>query len=67
VQYAGALALVSGGDAPRAQVLADDLAKRFPQDTFVQFEYLPTIHADLALSRNDSSKAIEPLQAAATY
>jgi predicted Zn-dependent protease len=67
VQYAAALALAFAGDAPRAQALADDLAKRFPEDTIVQFEYLPTIHADLELSRNDPSKAIEPLQAAAPY
>jgi len=33
----------------------------------VQFNYLPTIHAQLALSRNDAPKAIETLQAAAPY
>jgi eukaryotic-like serine/threonine-protein kinase len=65
VQYGAALALA--GDAPRAQALADDLAKRFPADTLVLFNYLPTIRALLALSRNDSSKAIETLQAAAPY
>jgi predicted Zn-dependent protease len=43
------------------------LGKQFPEDTVVQFNYLPTIHAQLALSRNDSSKAIEALQAAAPY
>jgi predicted Zn-dependent protease len=47
--------------------LADELARRFPEDTIVQFSYLPTIHAQLALSRNDSSKAIEALQTAAPY
>jgi eukaryotic-like serine/threonine-protein kinase len=65
VQYGAALALT--GDAPRAQALADDLAARFPADTLVLFNYLPTIRALLALSRNDSSKAIETLQAAAPY
>ena len=34
--------------------LADDLAKRFPEDTIVQFNYLPTLRAQLALSRNES-------------
>ena len=33
----------------------------------MQFNYLPTIRAQLALNRNDSSKAIEALQAAAPY
>ena len=67
VQYGAALALALAEDAARAQALADDLAKRFPEDTLVQFNYLPTIHAQLALSRNDSSRAIEALQAAAPY
>ncbi len=56
VQYAAALALASAGDAVRAQALADDLAKRFPEDTIAQFNYLPTIHARIALGRNDPAK-----------
>jgi ATP/maltotriose-dependent transcriptional regulator MalT len=55
------------GDAARAQALADDLAMRFPEDTIVQFNYLPTIHAQLALDRNEASKAIETLRAATPY
>ncbi len=55
------------GSAGQAQKLADDLGKRFPADTLVAFKYLPTIRAQLALSRNDSSKAIGGLQAAAPY
>jgi len=67
VKYGAALALAMAGDAARAQALAEDLAKRFPEDTLVQFNYLPTLHAQLALSRNNASKAIEALQAAAPY
>jgi len=67
IQYGAALALAIAGDADRANALADDLAKRFPEDTFAQFNYLPTIRAQLALSRGESSKAIEVLQAAAPY
>jgi eukaryotic-like serine/threonine-protein kinase len=66
-QYAAALALGVAGDTVRAQALADDLAKRFPEDTIVQFNYLPTVHAQIALNRNDSDKAIEALQAGAPY
>jgi tetratricopeptide (TPR) repeat protein len=66
-QFGAALALAFAGDTARAQGLADELARRFPEDTIVQFSYLPTIHAQLALSRNDSSKAIEALQTAAPY
>jgi eukaryotic-like serine/threonine-protein kinase len=71
VQYGVALALVFGGGAAREQAkserLADDLSKRFPEDTVVRFNYLPTIRAQLALNRNDFSKAINTLQAAAPY
>jgi tetratricopeptide (TPR) repeat protein/predicted Ser/Thr protein kinase len=67
VQYGAALALALVGDSARAQALTDDLGKRFPEDTIVQFNYLPTIRAQLALSRHDSSKAIGVLQAAAPY
>jgi tetratricopeptide (TPR) repeat protein len=68
-QYVAALALVFAGDATRIQAekLADDLSKRFPEDTIVQFNYLPTIHAELALSRGNASKAIEALQLTTPY
>jgi DNA-binding winged helix-turn-helix (wHTH) protein/Flp pilus assembly protein TadD len=67
VQYGAALALALAGNASLAQKLAEDLGKRFPEDTLVRYNYLPTIHAQLSLSRNDTSKAIEALQAAAPY
>jgi tetratricopeptide (TPR) repeat protein len=70
-QSGAALALALAGDASQVQArvekLTDDLAKRFPEDTIVQFNYLPTIRAQLALDRADSSKAIGALQAAAPY
>ena len=64
-QYGAALALALAGDVTRAQALADNLAKRFAEDTLVQFNYLPTIHAQLALDHNDAPKAVELLEAAA--
>ncbi len=67
VQYGTGLAFASAGDATRTQTLADDLAKRFAEDTFVQFNYLPTLHAQLALNQNDTAKALEVLQAAGPY
>jgi eukaryotic-like serine/threonine-protein kinase len=62
-----AVALALAGNAARAQAVADDLGKRFPEDTIVQFNYLPTVYSQIALSRNDVSKAVKVLQAAATY
>jgi eukaryotic-like serine/threonine-protein kinase len=54
-QYAAALALAVIGDSARAQALADDLQKRFPDDTVVRFNYLPTLHAQLFLNASDRS------------
>jgi predicted Zn-dependent protease len=65
--YGAALALALAGDTARARALTDDLAKRFPKDTSVRFSYLPTLHAQLALNHNNTSKAIETLQAAIPY
>jgi len=62
VKYGATLALVFAGDTTRAQILADDLSRRFPEDTVVQFNYLPTIRAKLALSCNSASKVVESLQ-----
>ena len=51
----------SPGILPGAQTLADDLEKRFPEDTSVRFSYLPALRALLALNRGEPSKAIELL------
>ena len=59
------LALI--GDAARSQALANDLSKRYSEDTIVQSKELPTLRAQLALSRKQPSKAIEALQAALPY
>jgi eukaryotic-like serine/threonine-protein kinase len=67
VQYIATLALALAGHTSRAQSLADDFAKRFPEDTVVQVNYLPTLNAQLALITHDSAKAIELLQRAAPY
>ena len=67
VQYGAALALALAADVTRAQALADDLDKRFPEDTIVQFNYLPTLYAHLTASRGDAAKAIGLLQTAAPY
>jgi eukaryotic-like serine/threonine-protein kinase len=66
-QYGVALALGLAGDAARAEIIAEDLAKGLPEDTLVQFNYVPTIHAQTAIARKDFQKAIEVLQAAAPY
>jgi tetratricopeptide (TPR) repeat protein len=67
VYAAGAIALALAGDALEAHRLADDLVKRFPEDTLVQFNYLPTIRALVFLVQNAPAKAIEELRVAAPY
>jgi serine/threonine protein kinase/Flp pilus assembly protein TadD len=67
VQYEAALSLALAGDAARAHALADQLGTRFPENTVVQVNYLPTLRAQIALSRKDAPKAIEILQAATPY
>jgi len=65
--YGAAIALaLSNGDS-MAEALADDLEKRYPEDTLVRFNYLPTLRAILAASHRDFSKGIELLETAAPY
>ena len=61
------MALALAGSPSRAQTLADDLEKSFPEDTSVRFSYLPVLRALFALNRRETSKAIELLESAAPY
>jgi DNA-binding winged helix-turn-helix (wHTH) protein len=67
MDYGVALALAYAADANRPQALADDLAKRFPEDTVLQLNYLPTLHAKLALLRSNPQQALDILRVAAPY
>jgi DNA-binding winged helix-turn-helix (wHTH) protein len=61
------LALALAGDSVQATRLADDLAKRFPENTIVQFIHLPIIHAANAIASGSAAKAIQSLAPAAPY
>jgi eukaryotic-like serine/threonine-protein kinase len=67
VEYGAAFALALSGDSSRSQALTDDLSRRFPEDTRVQFTYAPMLRALLALNHNQLSKAVELLQTAIPY
>ena len=67
VEYGAAFVLALAGDSSHAQMHADNLEKQYPEDTAVQFSYLPALKALLALNRNDPSKAIELLQTATPH
>ncbi len=62
-----AIALALAADSPQATELADELAKRYPDDTVVQREYLPMIHSALALRSKDAGRAVTALEATAPY
>jgi serine/threonine protein kinase/tetratricopeptide (TPR) repeat protein len=67
-QYVAALALALNGDAEGSRALLEDLENRFPEDTIVKFNYLPTLRAQLALMQpGGAEKAIEALAVASPY
>ena len=47
--------------------LAEDLAREFPESTFVQSMYLPTLRALSSLNAHDPAAAIQALQIASRY
>jgi tetratricopeptide (TPR) repeat protein len=67
VEYAAAFALALSGDLSESRRLAADLEKRFPEDTPVQFEYIPTLRALSALAHESPSDAVQRLQLAVSY
>lgn len=66
-KYGAAVAFALSGAADRAQSLVAQLDKDFPDDTFVQSLYLPTIRGAIAVSQNDPARAIQALEAARPY
>ena len=67
VDYAAAFALAVSGDVSRSRALADGLARDYPEDTSVQFMYLPTLQALFALDAGDAAAAIQSLQTASRF
>jgi eukaryotic-like serine/threonine-protein kinase len=57
-----ALALAMAGDTAHAELLAQDLNKRYPFDTQMQKLWLPAIRAQLALIRKNPADAVNALQ-----
>jgi len=51
----------------QAHKIVVDLEKRYPEDTSVQFSYLPALRALEALNQGDPSKALEMTQVATPY
>jgi eukaryotic-like serine/threonine-protein kinase len=66
-QYAAGLALAFAGDFSGSEALAADLEKRFPEDTFAKFTYVPVLRAIAALGRGKPADSVERLQIALPY
>jgi DNA-binding winged helix-turn-helix (wHTH) protein/tetratricopeptide (TPR) repeat protein len=67
VEYGAAFALAQSGEMAQAEALANDIERRFPEDTSARFSYMPTLKAVFALQGGDAAKAIEELQGAIPY
>jgi hypothetical protein len=67
VDYAVAFALAVTGEVKTSRAVADNLARDFPEDTSVQYMYLPTLRALYSLHAQDAISAIQSLQAATRF
>jgi eukaryotic-like serine/threonine-protein kinase len=65
--FVAGLALALVGDTNQAAEVAEGMKVRFPEDTVVQFNYLPTLHGQIALNDGDKSRALEFLKTASPY
>jgi len=60
-----AIVLGLGGNSQKATRIADDLARRFPEATSMQFHYLPMIRAAVAMQGGNGATASKALAAGA--
>ena len=67
VEYAAAFALARAGDLSLSERLANDLDRRFPEDTSVRYHYLPTLRALADLNGGRPAKAREELEMSKRY
>jgi len=67
VQTLSALALARSGDAAQARKLADRLNQEYPLDTTIQYYWLPSIAAAIALGQHAPEQAISALQGTLNY
>jgi len=67
VEYGAAFALALAGDSTRSKSIADDMEKRFGEDTSLRISYMPALQGLLALNQGDPAKAVDFLQANLPY
>jgi len=62
-----ALALALCSQTGQAKPLVDELTKRYPEDTIINFIWLPIIRAAIELQRSNAAGVIEQLQTTSRY
>jgi eukaryotic-like serine/threonine-protein kinase len=67
VKLFAALTLARVGETPRAKAFVEELEKAYPAHTILKVYWLPTIKAAMELNANNSTQALESLEAAAPY
>lgn len=67
VKLLAALTLARTGESAEAKALADELEKSYPSETILKVYWLPTVRAALDLNANNTTEALESLEAAAPY
>ena len=67
VEYEAAFALGLTGHSDKSQTLASDLSSRFPDDTLLKFNRVPSVRAQLALNTGEPSKALDVLTLTVSY
>jgi eukaryotic-like serine/threonine-protein kinase len=67
IEAVAATAMALTGETSEAARLNDDLSKRFPEDTWVQSEFIPMIRASISLSDGKAEQGIDALVPAARF
>jgi tetratricopeptide (TPR) repeat protein len=67
VLYGAGLALAFSGQGMQSRLIAREVLQRFPEDTAVQFSYVPVMKAALALSQGAPATALEALEMTRPY
>ncbi len=63
----GGFAAATAGDVAQAGAITDELNKRFPSDSLVNGFWLPSIRAQMEITKGNASKAVELLQIAIPF
>jgi serine/threonine protein kinase/tetratricopeptide (TPR) repeat protein len=61
------VAVALAGEPAQAKKLSDEMSRAFPQDTFLNFTYIPAAKAALEIRAGDGATAIRTLRAATPY